>query len=358
MVSTFRRRALRRFAATGDGYDDAVDFVDGHSVETERAWVIEGSASYGRGLTAALWRRGEWVIEFDRPVRKTKDGAKSDALDAIRAARETLGRRRLSAPRAHQGIREAIRVHAVTRAAAVRARTGAINELKAMIVTADETLRAQLRGLRTSAQVAVCARFRDHPSWAVDQRCTRQAMRALGRRIQHLDAEVDDHDRMLKELLDDAAPQLIAERGIGYVTAADFYVAWSHPGRCRSEAAFARLGGTAPVEATSGQNQTRHRLSRGGDRQLNRALYLVATTKRRCDPATRAYIARRLAEGKTEREAIRCIKLFLARRVWRLLEHSNIPDSSQSSAGPSHASEGWAGVKTSHGRSCQEAISV
>jgi len=201
-------------------------------------------------------------------------------------------------------------------------RTGAINELKAMIVTADEALRAQLRGQRTCAQVAMCAKFRDHHYRSVEQRCTRTAMRAVARRIEHLDSEVDDHDRSLKQLLDEAAPQLLAERGIGYITAAEFYVAWSHNGRCHSEAAFARLGGTAPVEATSGQNQTRHRLSRGGDRQLNRALYHVAITKRRCDPATRAYIARRVAEGKTEREAIRCIKRYIARRVWRLLEHA------------------------------------
>jgi transposase len=312
-----------RFPATG-GYDDAIDFVDGHSMATERAWVIEGSAGYRRGLAAALARAGEWVIEFDRPTRKTKDGAKSDALDAVRAAREMLGRKRLSVPRAHDGVREAIRVHAVTRAAAVRARTGAINELKALIVTADEELRAQLRGLRTSQQVARCAQFRDRHRGGVEQRSTRLAMRALARRIELLDNEVQDHDRALKELLDQAAPQLIAERGIGYVTAAQFYVAWSHPGRCHSEAAFARLGGTSPVPATSGQNQTRHRLNRGGDRQLNRALYLVAVTKQRCDPATRGYITRRVAEGKTEREALRCIKRFLARRVWRLLEHPPI----------------------------------
>jgi transposase len=104
-------------------------------------------------------------------------------------------------------------------------------------------------------------------------------MRSLARRIQLLDPEVDEHDRELKRLLDQAAPQLIAERGIGYITAAQFYIAWSHSGRCHSEAAFARLGGTSPVPATSGQNQTRRRLNRGGDRQLNRALYLVAVTK-------------------------------------------------------------------------------
>jgi transposase len=313
-----------RFPATRDGYDEAIAFVDSHSVDSERAWVIEGSAGYGRGLAVALERHGEWVIEFDRPTRKAKDGAKSDALDAVRAAREMLGRKRLSIPRAHEGAREAIRVHAVTRAAAVRARTGAINELKALIVTADESLRGQLRGLRTAGQVAACAKFRDRPCGPVHERATRSAMRSLARRIQLLDTEVDDHDRALKQLLDQAAPQLIAERGIGYVTAAQFYIAWSHPGRCHSEAAFARLGGTSPVPATSGQNQTRHRLNRGGDRQLNRALYLVAVTKQRCDPSTRAYMARRVAEGKTDREAIRCVKRFLARRVWRLLEHPPI----------------------------------
>ena len=147
---------------------------------------------------------------------------------------------------------------------------------------------------------------------------------ALARRIEHLDGEVADHDRALKRLLDEAAPQLIAERGIGYVTAAAFYLAWSHPGRCRNEAAYARLSGSAPIEATSGQSQNRHRLNRGGDRQLNRALYFVAVTRQRCCPTTKAYIARRTSEGMTEREAIRCIKRFIARQVWRLLEHPPI----------------------------------
>jgi transposase len=317
--------ATERFAATGDGYRDAVLWADARSVASERAWVVEGTASYGRGLTMMLQRRGEWVLEFDRAERKaTKDGAKSDALDAVRAGREALGRKRLAEPRAHTGVREAIRVHSVTRAAAVRAHTAAINELKALVVTSDEELRRELRGLRTEHLVARCARFREIVARDVDQRCTRAAMRALARRIQHLDGEVADHDRALKQLLDEAAPQLIAERGIGYVTAAAFYLAWSHPGRCRNEAAYARLAGSAPIEATSGQSQNRHRLNRGGDRQLNRALYLVAITRQRCCPTTKAYIARRTGEGMTEREAIRCIKRFIARRVWRLLEHPRI----------------------------------
>jgi transposase len=212
----------------------------------------------------------------------------------------------------------------VTRAAAIRARTAAINELKALVVTADETLRHELRGPRTERLVERCSRFRDVSGRDVNRRCTRASMRALARRIEHLDDEIADHDRVLKQLLDQAAPQLMAERGIGYATAAVFYLAWSHPGRCRSEAAYARLSGTAPIDATSGKTQNRHRLNRGGDRQLNRALYLVAITRRRCCPATKTYIARRISEGNTEREAIRCLKRYIARHVWRLLEHPPI----------------------------------
>lgn len=314
--------ATDRFAATRDGYRNALLWADAYTTASERAWVIEGTASYGRGLTVALQRSDELVVEFDRPTRKaTKDGAKSDALDAIRAAREALGRDKLAEPRAHDGMREAIRVHTVARAAAVRAHTAAINELKAFIVTADEQLRGELRGLGTNKVVTRCSRFRDSAARPIDERCTRNAMRALARRAQHLEAEVAEHDTALKALIDQAAPQLIAERGIGYVTAAAFYLAWSHPGRCHSEAAYARLGGTAPIEVTSGQNQDRHRLCRGGDRQLNRALYLVAVTRQRCCPTTQNYIARRTSEGKTKREATRCLKRFIARRVWRLLEH-------------------------------------
>ncbi len=311
-----------RFPATGDGYRDAIVWADAHTTGSERAWVIEGTASYGRGLTMALQRRDELVVEFDRPTRKAaKDGAKSDALDAIRAAREALGRDRLHEPRAHEGIREAIRVHTVARAGAVRARTAAINELKALIVTADEQLRSEFRGLRTHKIVVRCSRFRDTQKRPIDERCTRNTMRALARRIQHLNVEIADHNTAIKALIDEAAPQLIAEPGIGYVTAAAFYLAWSHPGRCPSEAAYARLGGTAPIEVTSGQTQNRHRLNRGGDRQLNQALYFVAVTRQRCCPETKAYMTRRTSEGKTEREATRCLKRFIARRVWRLLEH-------------------------------------
>jgi transposase len=133
--------ATERFSANSAGYDEAISWAEAFTVAGERAWSVEGTASYGSGLTAALGRAGEWVIEFDRPREKaSKDGAKTDELDAVRAARETLGRHRLHVPRAHDGHREALRVHTVTRAGVVRARTAAINELKALVLTAPDEI--------------------------------------------------------------------------------------------------------------------------------------------------------------------------------------------------------------------------
>ena len=167
-------------------------------------------------MTAVLGQCGEWVIEFDRATQKpSKDGSKTDELDAIRAARETLGREKLASPRAHQGFREALRVHMVARDSAVRARTAAINELKAFVVTADDTLRTELRGLRTAGLVKRCAGFRNSPNRPVHQAHTRAVMRAVARRISHLNDEITLHTKALAGLVDQAAPQLVAEVGIG-----------------------------------------------------------------------------------------------------------------------------------------------
>jgi transposase len=314
--------ATERFSANSAGYDEAISWAEAFTVAGERAWSVEGTASYGRGLTAALGRAGEWVIEFDRPREKaSKGGAKTDELDAVRAARETLGRDRLHVPRAHDGHREALRVHTVTRAGVVRARTAAINELKALVLTAPDDLRSDLRHLSSKALVKRCAGFRDTPQRPVAERCARNTMHSIARRIGFLTDEITVHDAAMKQLIDEAAPQLVAEPGIGYVTAAMLYVAWSHAGRCRNEAAYARLAGVAPLPATSGQSQNRDRLNRGGDRQLNNALYVVAIARTNYHQPTRDYRDKRRSEGKTDREIRRCLKRYIARRVWRLLEH-------------------------------------
>jgi transposase len=305
--------------ATGAGYESLLEFADDHTTPGERVWAIEGTGSYGAGLAAFLGARGEWVIEVDRPSRPARrDGAKSDDLDAARAAREALGREKWAEPRA-RGDREALRVLVTTREAAVRGRTRAVNQLKALVIGAPEELRARLRGRTTPQLVSVCARLRDTPGRDREYRCTVATLRRVARRIRHLDAEIADHDRDLAALTAAVCPQLLAEPGVGPVGAAQAYVSWSHPGRCRNEGAFANLGGAAPIEASSGKVK-RHRLNRGGDRQLNRTLHTIAQSRTRNDPATQRYIERRLAEGKSEREARRCLKRYIVRRLYRLLE--------------------------------------
>lgn len=309
------------FATTADGYSKAIRWADEHSDPARRVWSIEGAGSYGAGLCAALTAQAEWVIEFDRPsTRSAKDGAKSDGLDAVRAAREVLGRTKWATPRA-RGAREGLRALLVARSGAQVARTAAINELKALVLTAPAALRDDLRGLTVNNLTARCTRLRPDPGGDPELFGTKTAMRALAQRIAHLTNQASELEAALKVLVDQAGPQLLDEFGIGVIIAAQIIVSWSHPGRCRSEGAFARLAGVAPIEATSGQNQTRYRLSRGGDRQLNRALHQAITIRTQHDKRTQAYITRRLAEGKTKREARRCLKRYLARHLFRMLEN-------------------------------------
>jgi transposase len=316
---TSGEEASETVPANRGGYESLIELADSYADPSNRAWAIEGTGSYGAGLAEFLSARGEWVIEIDRPTRPAqRDGAKSDSLDAVRAAREALGRQKWAAPRS-RNEREAMRVLVATREGAVRDRTRAINQLKAMIVSAPDALRDRLRDLDGTDLVDCCARLRQTANRPTDVEATVAALRRLAKRIQHLHAEIKDHDRDLKRLTTQHCPQLVAEFGVGPIVAAQTYIAWSHPGRCRSEAAFANLGGTAPIEASSGK-VVRHRLNRGGDRQLNRALHTVVLTRARCDDPTKAYITRRQAEGKSAREARRCLKRYLARHFFRLVE--------------------------------------
>ena len=311
-------------AANVAGYAEALTLIGVHSSVDRRVWSIEGAGSYGAGLAQAATAAGEWVVGFDRPAgRPAKDGAKSDALDAVRAARELLGRDHWAEPRA-RGEREAVRALLGCRDSAQRARTAAINELKALVVTCDPHLRERLHD-RSVARLLRAIDDLDIDGGAIEITGTVRAMRSLTGRIRALQREVTMLEGELRTLIAASAPQLLAEPGIGVITAAQVIVSWSHPGRCRHEAAFARLAGVAPLEATSGQVQTRHRLSRGGDRALNRALHTVIVTRCRNHDQTRAYIARRVAEGKTPREARRCLKRYLARHLYRLLEHPPAP---------------------------------
>jgi transposase len=305
-------------AADAFGYKRVLAFGRSHAAG-RRAWAIEGTGSFGVGLSTYLLEQGEWVVEIDRPARPARrNGAKSDELDAARAAREALSREHLAQPR-RRGDREAIRVLLTTRHGAVVARTRAICHLKALLVTAPEQLRHHFRNKTTDQQLTRCARLRTSASQGPEHRCTIIALRSTARRALALEAEANDLETGIEQLVAQVAPELLCEPGVGAISAAQILCSFSHPGRLRSEAAFAALAGAAPIPASSGQT-VRHRLNRGGDRQLNRALHTVVLSRLAHHPETRAYAARRKAEGKTPREIKRCLKRHLARRVFKLLE--------------------------------------
>lgn len=286
-----------------------------------RLWAIEGTGSFGRGLTTYLLEAGEAVAEIDRPARPARrNGAKTDTLDATRAAREALARDHVAQPR-RRGAREALRVLVRTRGTAVRAKSVAICHLKSLIVTAPAALRDQLRRLSDVRLAPTCARLRTTPTQSVEHRATVAAIRATARRILALEAEAEDHASAIELLVAQVAPALLTEPGVGPLTAAELLIAWSHAGRLRSEAAFAQLAGVAPIPASSGQI-TRHRLNRCGDRHVNCALHQIVLARITHHAETRQYAERRTAEGRSPKEIKRCLKRFLARRLFRLLEAS------------------------------------
>ena len=312
--------ATRAFATTARGYGQALRWAKEHTNEGRRAWSIESTGSYGAGLAARLAAKGEFVIEFGHPsARRSKDGAKSDSLDAVRAAREILGRKAWATPRS-RGAREGLRTLITARDIAKLARVAAINVLKALVVTAPVDLREELRGRPLMDLVSRCQRLRPDTATDPEYAATKLSVRSTATRVRQLTDECRELELAMIPLVRSMAPALLDEPGIGVLMAAQILVSWSHPGRCRDEAAFARLGGVAPLEATSRQTQTRHRLSRGGDRQLNRALHTVILARAKHHQPTKNYIARRITEGKTKREAMRCLKHYYARHLFRLLE--------------------------------------
>lgn len=304
--------------ADPDGYAALIAMADRH--RGLRAWAIEGSNGYGLGLARCLAERGEWVIELDRPSRSPRrHGAKSDPIDAVRAAREALSREHLAVPRS-DGERAALSTLLAARRSAVDAATDAQRQIHALVVTAPETLRSRLRDKPAVELVKTCARLRIDPRSNVTTQTSTTVLRQLARRVQALTIEAREHERSILAIVRSWRPDLLAEFGVGPIVAATVLCAWSHPGRLRNEAAFAMLAGTAPIPASSGVT-VRYRLNRSGDRKLNQAIHTVVLTRLRHDPATRAYADRRRAEGKTDREIKRCLKRYVARQLYRLLEH-------------------------------------
>jgi transposase len=308
----------REFATTGAGYASALAWLNGHG-DIARAGV-EGTGSYGAGITAAFTRAGVPVVEVDRPDRAARRRlGKSDPIDAYAAARAAASGRSTAVPKDHTGVVESIRVLHLVRASAVKARTVAYNELDALVVTAAAELRESLAGVSGQARARVCARLRPGPDLSDPATATKTALRRLAQRIGLLDTEAADALKQLDELTTKIAPALLAMPGVGPETAATLLVAiGANPQRVGSEAALAMLFGVAPLPASSGRT-TRHRLNRGGDRQANRALHVIALTRLRIDPRTRAYRDRKLAQSHTKKDVMRCLKRYITRELYPIL---------------------------------------
>lgn len=313
--ATGRQLDTASFPTTPSGYAELLAWTRANGI-VDRIGV-ESTGSWGAGLTRHLTAAGIEVIEVDRPDRKARrhDG-KSDPTDAVAAARAALSGRANVVPKSRDGAVEAIRTLEIVYHAATLDRTRAINQFKALIVTAPDGLRHRLRdGLSLTAQLERARRFPDNHPDPVELQ-TRFALRELARRIGFLDDQNHRLETRIAGLVTAHAPALLGVFGVGPHAAAQLLAATGdNPQRPRSEAAFAKLCGVCPLPASSGKT-TRHRLNRGGDRRANNALFTIVLVRMRHDPATRAYVARRTTEGKTRKEIMRCLKRYVSREIF------------------------------------------
>jgi transposase len=308
------------------GYAQLLAWILQHAPGPRVVVSIEGTRRYGVGLARALAAAGVMVIECEQPCRTTRRGrGKSDPLDAHLAVLSALRRdaERLPTPRA-DGDREALRILLGARQELTTTRTGHTNRLRALLLGGDDTDRQIARGALTEATLASLARRRVPREASREQAVRHAEIRRLALALRETTRTLKNNRTQLAAIVDDLAPGLTGQPGVGPVSAAQAIVSFSHPGRCRNEAAFAALAGTSPLEASSGRT-IRHRLNRSGDRALNRAIHTIATTRMRTCPKTRAYLARRTAEGKTPREIRRCLKRYLARQLYRTLTTTMTP---------------------------------
>ena len=314
-----RRLGALSIPTTPAGYEELVDWANGFG--PLEGVGIEGTGSFGAGLTRFLQAEGTKVLEVVRPKRREQyRSGKSDPIDAELAARAVLAGTATAQPKGADGKVEMIRTLRVTRRCAVKARAQSVNQLKNLLITAPEKLKSELWGLSTAKLVAKVSGFRPGANPSDVEAATKFALRSVARRYQRLSEEICELDEQLDRLVAEAAPELVALEGVGTDTAASLLIAaGDNPERLNNEAAFAHLCGAAPIPASSGKKSVRHRLNRHGNRDANRALYVIAVCRMSRDERTRTYVAKRTAEGKTKKEIIRCLKRYIAREVYRIL---------------------------------------
>ena len=302
------------------GYAELLAWIGDHAPGPRLVVSIEGTRSYGLGLTRAVTAAGLPVVECEQPNRKARRGrGKSDPIDAHLAvlAALRLETDRIPTPRA-DGDREALRILLGSRQELTTTGTAQTNRLRALLLGGDDTDRRLARGVLTEATLTGLARRRLPGDASREQAVRHAEIRRLAVALRDGGRALKANRAQLQAVVNEIAPGLTDQRGIGPVTAAQAIVSFSHPGRCRSDAAFATLAGTSPLPASSGRT-VRHRLNRGGDRALNSAIHTIALTRMRSCPRTQTYIARRTAEGKTTREIRRCLKRYISRELYRTL---------------------------------------
>lgn len=319
------------FPTTAKGYRQLLAWARGFGA-VNRAGV-ECTGSYGAALSRQLCSEAVTVIEVNRTDRgNRRRRGKSDTIDAETAARAVLSGRATAIAKSGDGQVEMVRMFKLAKASAIKSRGQAINQLKAILVRADPALRESMSGLRNPALLRHCAQL-DHLDPSDPASAAAFTLRLLARRILELTSEIDELNTHIAATIDARAPQLLQRYGVGPDTAAALLLAaGDNPERLTSEASFAALCGVSPIEASSGKTH-RRRLNRGGDRQANSALYTITIARLRWDKRTQDYVRRRVAEGKTRREAIRCLKRYIAREIYKdITRSSSTPPKTQSTA--------------------------
>jgi transposase len=306
------------FPTTLLGYRRLLSWLHGHGTVDKIG--VEGTGSYGAALARSLTAAGVVVIEVARPNRQVRRRyGKTDVIDAIAAARAVQSGEATGTPKSHDGPVEALRTLKAVQRSGNKARTQALNQIHQLLVTAPEDLRAKLQPLSRKNLLAMCSAFRVNPDDDSLLAMTRLALRELAQRILHLDEQLAVISGRLIRITQTVAPKLTAIKGVGPEVASTLLMtAGDNPERMHSEASFAALCGSNPIPASSGKTN-RHRLNRGGDRQANAALWRIVIVRLSCDERTRNYLDKRVSEGKSKTEAIRCLKRYIAREIYNAM---------------------------------------
>jgi transposase len=314
--------ASQSFSTSGSGYEQLL--VWARSFGSLSRAGVECTGSYGAALARHLQANGIEVVEVNQPDKATRRRrGKNDVIDAEAAAHAVLSGRATATAKTGDGPVEMLRMFKLAKSSAIKSRTQAVNQLKAVLVSADPTLRDAMVGLSTPILIKRCAQLDSHtPTDTIS--AAAYTLRLLANRILELTAEVEDLKRCIADAVTAHVPALLELPGVGPDSAAALLIAaGDNPERLTSEASYAALCGVSPVEASSGKTQ-RLRLNRGGDRQANAALYRITLSRLRWDTRTREYLARRLTHGKTRREIIRCLKRYISRQIYQIITAATV----------------------------------